>query len=77
MKGVDLRMRALVYFRRKGQTNYRQLGLQDMTVLPPTGSDVTVDVDGTLTQARIMDRREFVSRKHRKPRDLSLYLQGV
>jgi hypothetical protein len=47
-----------------------------MTVLPPTGSDVTVDVDGTLTQARIMDRREFVSRKHRKPRDLSLYLQG-
>jgi hypothetical protein len=48
-----------------------------MTVLPPTGSDVTVDVDGKLTQARIMDRREFVSRKHHKPRDLSLYLQGV
>jgi len=69
-------MRALVYFRRKGQTDYRRLGLQEMTVLPPTGSDVTVDVDGTLTQARIMDRREFVSRKHRKPRDLSLYLQG-
>jgi hypothetical protein len=48
-----------------------------MTVLPPTGSDVTVDVDGKLTQARIMDRREFVSRKHGRPRDLSLYLQGV
>jgi hypothetical protein len=30
------------------------------------GSDVTVEVDGNVTQARVMDRREFVSR-HAEP----------
>jgi hypothetical protein len=70
-------MRALVYFRGKGETTYRKLGLQEMKALPPKGGDVTVDVDGKRTQARVMDRREFVSRWRKTPRDLSLYLEGI
>ena len=70
-------MYALVYFRRKGETTYRKLGLQEMKVLPVKGSDVTVDVDGTLTTARVMDRREFICDQHQRPRDLSLYVEGI
>jgi len=46
-------MRALVYFRRKGETTYRKLGPQEMSTLPPKGADVTVDVGGEITQARV------------------------
>jgi len=66
-----------VYFRRKGETTYRKLGLQEVKALPPKGSDVTVDVDGALTQARVMDRRESVCDQHQRPRGLSLYLEGI
>ena len=69
-------MRALVYFRRKGETNYRELGLQEMKVLQPKGGDVTVEIGGELIRARVLDRREFVS-EQQTPRDLSLYLEGV
>lgn len=74
---MKARMQALVYFRFKGESTYRELGLQEMKALPPKGSDVTVEVDGKVTQARVMDRREFVSRRRKRPRDLSLYLDGV
>ena len=70
-------MHALVYFRRKGETTYRKLGLQEVKVLPPKGSDVTVDVDGALTQTRVMGRRESICTEHQRPRDLSLYLEGI
>ena len=70
-------MQALVYFRSKGQTVYRALGPQDMKTLPPKGCDVTLDVDGTVTRARVMDRTESVSRRLKTPRDLSLYLEGA
>jgi hypothetical protein len=63
-------MRVLVYFRRNGETNWRELGLQEMKVLLPKGSDVTVEIDGKRTQARVMDRREFVS-EQQTPRDLT------
>lgn len=70
-------MHALVYFRRKGDMTYRALGAQDVKTLPPLGCNVMVDVDGTPTRARVMDRRESISREHQTPLDLSLYLQGV
>ena len=70
-------MRALVYFRHKGETTYRNLGFQEMKELPPKGSDVTVNVDGKLKRARVLDRRKFVSRRRERSRDLSLYLEGV
>jgi hypothetical protein len=69
-------MGALVYFRRKGETTQRELGLQDMKELPPRGRDVTIEVDGKLARAWVLDRREFVSRKHRTPRALNLDLDG-
>jgi hypothetical protein len=40
-----------------------------------TPRDTIVEVDGELTRARVLDRREFVS-EHQIPRDLSLYLEG-
>lgn len=70
-------MRALVYFRRRGETTYRKLGPQEMNALPPKGADVTIDVGGEITRARVMDRRDFVSRWRKRPRDLSLYLEGA
>jgi len=70
-------MRALVYFRSKGETTYRALGPQEMKALPVKGSDVTLDVDGKLTEARVMVRRESFSRWRKKPRDLSLYIEGA
>ena len=69
-------MQALLFFRRKGETTYRELGLQEMRELPQRGSDVTVEVDGKVAQARVVDRRESVCSEH-KPRGLSLYLEGV
>ena len=70
-------MRALVYFRSKGESDYRALGPQDMTALPVKGSDVMLDVNGKPTQARVMDRRESFSRWGKKPYDLSLYIEGT
>jgi hypothetical protein len=38
---------------------------------------VTLEVDGKVAQARVLDRREFISYGYQTPRDLSLYLEGV
>ena len=70
-------MRALIYFRRKGEPAYRGLGLQEVKALPPKGSDVTVEIDGKVTAARIMDRREAASHRRKKPGEMSLYLEGA
>jgi hypothetical protein len=69
-------MQALLFFRRKGETTYRELGLQEMRELPQRGSDVTVEVDGKVAQARVVDRRESCN-EHQRPRGLSLYLEAV
>jgi hypothetical protein len=45
--------------------------------LPPKGCDVTLEIDGKVAQARVLDRREFVSYGYQTPRDLTLYLEGV
>jgi hypothetical protein len=70
-------MQAWLYFHRKGETTYRELGLQELRELPPRGCEVTLEVDGKVAQARVLDRREFISYGYQTPRDLSLYLGGV
>jgi hypothetical protein len=45
--------------------------------LPPRGCEVTLEVDGKVAQARVLDYREFISDGYQTPRDLSLYLEGV
>jgi len=70
-------MNALVYFRSKGQSHFRKLGLQGLAELPATGSHVIVDVDGQRMRARVRDRRESISRWRKIPRYLSLYLEGL
>jgi len=70
-------MRAWLYFRRKGETTYRELGLQELRELPLRGCEVTLEVDGKVAQARVLDYREFISDGYQTPRDLSLYLEGV
>ena len=70
-------MQAWLYFRRKGETAYRELGLQEVKELPPKGCEVTLEIDGKVAQARVLDRREFVSYGYQTPRDLTLYLEGV
>jgi len=70
-------MRASISFRRKGQKTYRRLGSQEMNALPPVGGNVTVDVDGKPTQARVIGCYEFVPREHEPAPEPSLYLEGV
>jgi hypothetical protein len=67
-------MQAWLYFHRKGETTYRELGLQEVKELPP---EVTLEVVGKVAQARVLDRRAFISYGYQTPRDLSLYLEGV
>ena len=50
------------------------LGLQEVKELPP---EVTLEVVGKVAQARVLDRRAFISYGYQTPRDLSLYLEGV
>ena len=68
-------MRAQLYFRRRGEKEYRALGVQELYGLLPTGVDVWIDVDGTRTRARMIGRRESVSSDHR-PSALSFYFDA-
>jgi hypothetical protein len=70
-------MRALVYFRSKGETTSRALGPQEMKALPLKSSDVTLDVDEKLAQVRVMDRRGSFLRWCKRPRDLSLSIEDA
>jgi hypothetical protein len=70
-------MQAWLYFHRKGETTYRELGLQEVRELPPRGCAVTLEVGGKVAQTRVLDRSAFISYGYQTPRDLSLYLEGV
>ena len=50
-------MRALIYYRRRGEREYRELGVQEITEFPASGAGVTLDVDGVPTRARVIGRR--------------------
>ena len=70
-------MRALIHFRDPGETKYRELGVQEVSALPPTGSQVTLTVDGRSTRARVVDRRETISAQKLAPGNLNLYLESL
>ncbi len=70
-------MRALIHFRGAGETNYRELGVQDISALPPKGSHVTLTVDGKSTRARVVDRRETISPQKLAPGHLNLFLESL
>jgi hypothetical protein len=70
-------MHALIHFRDPGETKYRELGVQEISALPPTGSHVTLTVDGKSTRARVVDRRETTSPKKLAPGNLNLFLESL
>lgn len=70
-------MRASIHFRDAGETKYRELGVQDVRALPPTGSHVTLTVDGRSTRARVVDRRETISPQMLAPGHLNLFLESL
>jgi hypothetical protein len=70
-------MRALIHFRDAGATKYRELGVQDVSALPPKGSHVTLTVDGRSTRARVVDRRETISPQKLAPGSLNLFLEAL
>ncbi len=70
-------MRALVHFRDAGETKYRAVGVQEISVLPPKGSHVTLTVDGRPTRARVVDRCETISPQKLSPGNLNLFLESL
>ena len=70
-------MLAHIYFRRNGETNYLDLGIQEMNDLPPKGGYARLRVDGDETQVRVVSRREFLSRKRRPPRPPTLFVEAT
>lgn len=68
-------MRALIHFRDAVERKFRELGVQEISTLPPTGSHVTLTVDGKSTRARVVDRRETISPQKLAPGTLNLFLE--
>lgn len=76
-QGRGIRMRASIHFRDPGETEYRELGVQEVRALPATGSHVTLTVDGRSTRARVVGRREALSPKMLAPGYLNLFLESL
>ncbi len=70
-------MRALIHFRDAGEIKYRELGIQEISALPPRGSHVTLTVDGKSTRARVVDRGETISLRKLAPGNLKLFLESL
>jgi hypothetical protein len=69
-------MRARVYFRRKGEPTFRDLGSREMGSVPPEDDNVIINIDGETIQARVDRVRTFVATKHEPARDPDVYLEG-
>lgn len=70
-------MRALIHFRDPGESTYRELGVQEISALPPKGCHLTLTVDGKSTRARVVDRRETISPRKLAPGNLNLFLESL
>ena len=69
--------RAHVYLRRKGESDYRDLGARRMNNLPPASGKVIVKVDRKRVRARVVKVDKFVGHEGRPAKDPNIYLEAI
>lgn len=70
-------VRAHVYFRRKGERAYRDLGTREMNNVPPAGGQETIDIDGKSVEARVVKVDKFVAHKHRPAPEPNIWIEAI
>ncbi len=70
-------MRAHVYFRRQGETAFRDLGNRDIGSVPAENDKVIINVDRETIQAKVCRVRTFLPQKHEPEHDPDVYLESV
>jgi hypothetical protein len=70
-------MRIHVYFRRNGETAYRDLGFREMGSVPAQDDNVIINVDRQTISARVTRVRSFLPVEHQAQRDPEIYLEGA
>ena len=70
-------MQARVFFRRKGEAAFRDLGSRDMGSVPAEDDNVIINIDGETIQARVDRVRSFLASKHQPDRDPEVYLETL
>lgn len=69
--------RAHVYFRQKGESDYRDLGTRRMTNVPREGGKAIVRVDRKKVRARVVRVDKFVGHEGRPAKDPNIYLEAI
>jgi hypothetical protein len=70
-------MRTHVFFRRTGETVYRDLGNREMGSVPAESDNVIINVDRETIPARVVRVRTFLPAAHRPAQDPEVYLESV
>jgi hypothetical protein len=70
-------MQVHVYFRRKDETDFRDLGNRDMGSVPPEDDIVVINLEGQTLRAKVEKTRTYVASKHQPARDPDVYLGGI
>lgn len=70
-------MRIHVYFRRSGETEFRDLGFREMGSVPAQDDNVIINVERQTISARVARVRTFLPVEHQPQRDPEIYLEGA
>jgi hypothetical protein len=68
---------AHIYFRKKGEPAFRDLGTKEMNSVPSVGGKVLIDIDGKKVEARVDRVNEFVPHHHRAAPEPSIWLEAI
>jgi hypothetical protein len=70
-------MRIHIYFRRNGETAFRDLGSREMGSVPAEDDRVVINVDRETISARVSRVRTFEPAAHQAARDPEVYLEST
>ena len=70
-------MRVRIYFRRKGQAEFSDLGNREMGSIPADDDKVVVKFAGDAIQANVCRVRTFLPREHYPAQDPEVYLEAT
>ena len=70
-------MRIHVYFRRNGETDFRDLGFREMGSVPAEDDNVIINLERQTISARVTRVRTFLPVQHQAQRDPEIYLEGA
>ena len=70
-------VRAHVYFRRKGESDYRDLGFIEMGSVPSKGGRFSFKIYGRTVEARVVKVNEFKEPEHRPAPEPIIWLETI